>query len=52
MGLTILLVEQNLEFATLISDRAYVIETGHIRYESSIADLGDRPEIKEKNLMI
>ncbi|HEY5290941.1 MAG TPA: ABC transporter ATP-binding protein, partial [Burkholderiales bacterium] len=30
MGLTILFAEQNMHFATEISDRAYVIEKGHI----------------------
>ena len=33
MGLTILFAEQNMHFATQISDRAYVIEKGHIRFQ-------------------
>jgi len=38
-GLTIILAEQNLRFATLVADRAYIIEKGRIRYEGTIADL-------------
>ncbi|MBW6493164.1 MAG: hypothetical protein K0B16_01165 [Burkholderiaceae bacterium] len=36
MGLTILFAEQNMHFATQISDRAYVIEKGHIRFQGTI----------------
>ena len=39
MGLTILLAEQNIEFATNIADRAYIIETGRIRYEGTMTKL-------------
>jgi branched-chain amino acid transport system ATP-binding protein len=52
MGLTILLAEQNIQFATEISDRAYVIEGGQVRYEGTIAELERQPDIKEKYLMI
>jgi branched-chain amino acid transport system ATP-binding protein len=52
MGLTILLAEQNLEFAAQISDRAYIIDTGHIRYEGTMTDLSKRSDVKEKYLMI
>ena len=52
MGLTILLAEQNIEFATNIADRAYIVETGRIRYEGSIEDLRQQPEVKQKYLMI
>jgi branched-chain amino acid transport system ATP-binding protein len=38
-GLTVLLSEQNLHFATLLADRAYIIEKGRIRYEGTMADL-------------
>ena len=38
-GLTIILSEQNLHFATLVSDRAYIIEKGRIRYSGTMADL-------------
>lgn len=52
MGLTILLAEQNIQFATEISDRAYVIEGGRVRYEGTMAELERQPDIKEKYLMI
>ncbi len=38
-GLGVLLAEQNLRFARAISDRAYIIEKGRIRFEGTIATL-------------
>lgn len=38
-GMSILLSEQNLHFAGLVSDRAYVLENGHIRYQGTMAQL-------------
>jgi branched-chain amino acid transport system ATP-binding protein len=38
-GLTILLSEQNLRFAARLSDRAYVIERGQIRWDGAMGDL-------------
>jgi branched-chain amino acid transport system ATP-binding protein len=38
-GMTILLVEQNASLALQMSDRAYVIETGHLALEGSSASL-------------
>ncbi|MHC1726646.1 MAG: ABC transporter ATP-binding protein [Syntrophobacteraceae bacterium] len=52
LGLTILFTEQNMRFATEISDRAYIIESGLVRYEGTMADLEMQPEIKKKYLMI
>jgi branched-chain amino acid transport system ATP-binding protein len=52
LGLTILFAEQNIQFATEISDRAYVIEGGRVRYEGTMASLEQQPEIKQKYLMI
>ena len=52
MGLTILFAEQNIKFATEISDRAYVIEGGRVRYEGTMTELEEQSEIKEKYLMI
>jgi branched-chain amino acid transport system ATP-binding protein len=43
-GLTVLLSEQNLHFARLVSDRAYIIEKGRIRYHGTMAALmADEP---------
>jgi branched-chain amino acid transport system ATP-binding protein len=52
MGQTILFSEQNVNFATLTSDRAYVIDKGTIRYHGSIEELSTDEEIKKKYLMI
>ncbi|MFA7665016.1 MAG: ABC transporter ATP-binding protein [Burkholderiaceae bacterium] len=38
-GVSILLCEQNMHFAELVSDRAYVLEKGQIRYQGSIGEL-------------
>jgi len=52
MGLTILFAEQNMHFATQISDRAYVIEKGHIRFHGTMQELAANEEVKSKYLMI
>jgi branched-chain amino acid transport system ATP-binding protein len=52
MGETVLLSEQNVKFATRVSDRAYVISKGAIQYQGSIAELSGNEEIKKKYLMI
>jgi branched-chain amino acid transport system ATP-binding protein len=38
-GLTILLSEQNSEFALDLSDRAYILEKGEIRYDGSVEEI-------------
>jgi branched-chain amino acid transport system ATP-binding protein len=38
-GLSILLSEQNVHFAELVSDRVYVLEKGHIRYADRMSAL-------------
>jgi branched-chain amino acid transport system ATP-binding protein len=38
-GLSVLLAEQNLRFARAVSDRAYTIEKGRIRFEGALASL-------------
>lgn len=38
-GVSILLSEQNMHFAELVSDRAYVLEKGQLRYDGRMADL-------------
>jgi len=45
-GQTIILSEQNLHFAALVSDRAYVIEKGRIRYEGAMSALLDDAEVR------
>ena len=38
-GLAILLSEQNIQFAELVCDRAYVLEKGHIRWQGAMTEL-------------
>jgi len=52
MGLTILLSEQNLQFAPKVSDRAYIIETGRIRFQGTIEELKKNSEVQQNYLMI
>ena len=47
-GVTILLVEQNVERALKISDRAYIVDQGQIVHHGSAAELLANTEIQEK----
>jgi branched-chain amino acid transport system ATP-binding protein len=49
-GLSILLSEQNLHFARLVSDRAYILEKGHIRWEGSMEEL-DRDQDAQRTYL-
>ena len=51
-GLSVLLSEQNLHFASLVSDRAYIIEKGRIRYEGTIDDLATNEEVRQAYLTV
>lgn len=51
-GLTVLLSEQNLHFAKLVSDKAYIIESGEMRYEGAIAELEADAKVREKYLAV
>lgn len=51
-GVSVLLSEQNLHFAMLVSDRAYIIEKGRIRYEGSMTDLERNEEIRNAYLTV
>ncbi|WP_370239132.1 ABC transporter ATP-binding protein [Neptunomonas phycophila] len=51
-GLSILLSEQNLQFANRVSDRAYVLENGHIRYQGSMDDLAANEEVRRNYLSV
>ncbi|MGI9381405.1 MAG: ABC transporter ATP-binding protein [Methyloligellaceae bacterium] len=51
-GLTILLSEQNLHFAKLVSDRAYILEKGMVQYSGSIKELEEKPEILDSYLSV
>ena len=49
-GVSILLCEQNMRFAELVSDRAYVLEKGQICYQASMADLSANQEVRRAYL--
>lgn len=51
-GMTILLSEQNLHFATRVSDRAYILEKGRIQYEGCMAELRGNAEVLRRYLMV
>ena len=51
-GVSILLSEQNMHFAELVSDRAYVLEKGQIRYQGSMADLSSNDEVRRAYLSV
>jgi len=51
-SLSILLSEQNLHFATLVSDRAYIIEKGRIRYEGAMAELAKDEDVRAAYLTV
>ena len=51
-GVSILLCEQNMHFAELVSDRAYVLEKGQICFQSSMADLSANEEVRRAYLSV
>jgi len=51
-GMTVLLSEQNLHFAALVSDRTYVIEKGHIRYTGTMAELEADEAVRQAYLSV
>ena len=51
-GVSILLSEQNMHFAELVSDRAYVLEKGQIRYAGSMEELAANEEVRRAYLSV
>jgi branched-chain amino acid transport system ATP-binding protein len=51
-GLSILLSEQNLHFARLVSDRATIIEKGRIRWAGTLPELMAADEVREQYLSV
>jgi branched-chain amino acid transport system ATP-binding protein len=49
-GLSVLLSEQNLHFAALVSDRVYILEKGHIGWAGSMRELEANPEAQRQFL--
>jgi branched-chain amino acid transport system ATP-binding protein len=51
-GVSIVVSEQNLHFANLISDRAYIIERGRICFSGTMKELETRPDIRDAHLAV
>ncbi|MDR3518021.1 MAG: ABC transporter ATP-binding protein [Azospirillaceae bacterium] len=51
-GLAVMLSEQNLHFAALVSDRAVVIEKGQVRFHGAMAALVDDAAVRQTYLMV
>jgi branched-chain amino acid transport system ATP-binding protein len=51
-GLAILLSEQNLHFAQLVCDRAYVLEQGQIRFSGTMQALAANEEVQQNYLSL
>jgi branched-chain amino acid transport system ATP-binding protein len=51
-GLSVLLSEQNLHFATEVSDRAYIIEKGRIRFSGTMAELAANEDVRTQYLAV
>ncbi len=51
-GVSILLSEQNIHFANLVADRAYVLEKGQVRYQASMQALTADPDIQRAYLSL
>ncbi|MGE3869212.1 MAG: ABC transporter ATP-binding protein [Pseudorhodoplanes sp.] len=51
-GLSILLSEQNINFAELVSDRVYVLEKGQIHWQGSMAALAGNTDVQRNFLTV
>ncbi len=51
-GVSILLSEQNIHFAELVSDRAYVLEKGQIQWNGTMAELAENVDIQRAYLTV
>ena len=51
-GLSILLSEQNVHFARLVSDRVYMLEKGQIRWHGTMAQLDGNVDVQRAYLTV
>ncbi len=51
-GLSLLVSEQNLNFARFVAERVYVIEKGAIRFSGTMAEFDARPDIRDAYLAL
>jgi branched-chain amino acid transport system ATP-binding protein len=47
-----LLSEQNAAFAQIVSDRAYMLEKGQIRWAGTMAELADNTDVQRNYLTL
>jgi branched-chain amino acid transport system ATP-binding protein len=52
LGVTMLLCEHNVGLATALSDRAYMMDKGTIRYQGTMEELRNNEEVRKKYLMV
>jgi len=50
LGLSVLLSEQNLHFAALVSDRVYILEKGHISWSGAMRELEASAQVQRQFL--
>jgi branched-chain amino acid transport system ATP-binding protein len=50
--MTILLAEQNLQFALALADRLYILEKGHIRYQGTAENFRADPSLQRRFLAV
>jgi branched-chain amino acid transport system ATP-binding protein len=51
-GLSILLSEQNVGFARIVSDRTYLLEKGQIRWSGTMAELAENEDVQRNYLAL
>ena len=51
-GVSLVVSEQNLHFARLICDRAYIIERGRICFSGTMRELDARPDVRDAHLAL
>jgi branched-chain amino acid transport system ATP-binding protein len=51
-GLSVLLSEQNVHFARLVSDRVYLLEKGQLRWQGSMAQLDESQDVQRNYLTV
>ncbi|HVL57031.1 MAG TPA: ABC transporter ATP-binding protein [Burkholderiaceae bacterium] len=51
-GLSVLLSEQNIHFADLVSDRVYVLEKGQVRFTGTMSELDANEEVRRAYLTV
>jgi branched-chain amino acid transport system ATP-binding protein len=51
-GVSVLLSEQNIHFAELVCDRAYVLEKGQLQWHGPMADLAGNMDVQRRLLSV